>query len=273
MSGYNSNDINGKIVCETNFMTPEALNRTSNGVLGWSDVRFLDNAFRTQTITTSDSNLTYLRNKNIRKNSGMHLFAILTGKRIFHTIEHVKEIKGLHIPSPIKPQLKIAYDNGTMIFPNPQTSDDHGLYFLQSYSDYAGLVNNFIAHQELSTTNTTPGRFPMTDAQAINSYKKIVMNQSNLCIQDKRDIFAICLLQAWAIRSKIGQEPLNFLSNPGYMYFFTSFDNQKGQIQSLLKFPCNYKALETAGTILTGFAEQFQTSPSYGNSSYSTDLD
>ncbi len=198
LSGFNSSDIRGRIVVETSIMTAQALSRTADGCLCWSDVRFLDDAFGKLMVLDKEG-ITY--RKGLRMSAGRHLFSILTGKKIFPG-------PGQH-PYQIKNNINAPAINveGGMSFPNAYGldaihSDYYSLASLQIDSKYGHFCNG-----QWDTSLKFNGPFSgSASALPIDrffaGYQRMLNNDTTLCQQDKNDIFAYCVLQFWSIFGK-----------------------------------------------------------------------
>ena len=195
LSGYSSSDPKGRIVIDTAIMTPQALDRTKSGCLCWSDIRFLDDAFGKSLVI--DANGIEYR-KGLRTSAGRHLFSILTGKKIF--------------PGPGQQPYRITNNvnspailvEGGMSFPNAYkldatSSDYYSLASLQIDSKYGhfcdGQWNTSLKyngpHSGDKSAMTLPGFFA--------SFAGMLNADTTLCNQDKKDIYAHCVLQYWSI--------------------------------------------------------------------------
>ncbi len=198
LSGFNSSDTRGRIVVDTAIMTNQALSRTADGCLCWSDVRFLDDAFG-KSLVTDTNGIEY--RKGLRMSAGRHLFSILTGWKIFPGPgQHPYQIKN-NVNSPA-----IIVEGG-MSFPNAYGldaihSDYYSLASLQIDSKYGHFCN-----EQWNASLKFNGPFSGSSSalpldRFFADYQRMLNNDTTLCQQDKNDIFAYCVLQFWSIFGK-----------------------------------------------------------------------
>lgn len=281
LSGFSSSDVRGKIVVDTAIMTQQAINRTSDGCLCWSDVRFLDDAFGKALV--GDANGIEYR-KGLRMSAGRHLFSILTWKKIY--------------PGPGQSPYRIIGNDkapsitvdGGMSFPNAYGldaihSDYYSLASLQIDSHFGHFCNG-----QWQTSLKFNGPFSGSASalpadRFFASYSRILNNNSTLCQQDKNDIFAYCVLQFWSIFCTGSSAPRAIGAGAGTSIAsgrLTSFSatslggttfNFPVPVPALpSNFASSFRrvaldyALTAAG--FSGFAAAFGISPSYGSNAF-----
>lgn len=249
LSGFQSSDPNGKILIESTILTPQANTRTAAGRLSWADVRFLDDAFRKAPPSWGNvsSNINYLRDSNLQKSAGRHLYSILTGRFIFYGPNDLRPQDPKVITK--KPRMEVE---GGMSFPNEQS-----LFGYQVDSDYGKLCQGWLNYLRFNQQLPAPPGVTKIN-QMLASYLRIIQN-SSLSQIDRNDVYALCVLHAWASNQFAGATsiPLASLAAPPI----------PSQVAILMSMSSRQKALDI-GRTLTGFSTFFNISGSFGRNAF-----